>query len=92
LRQFRSILRQAARSLDKKNIELANERHQKHLLEQQIEELKPKKKVKVVPSPNSRFVRLEQIQKAQKKAIARAAQITHSRARDILEEEDLGLF
>ena len=39
-------------------------RMEKRALQQQVEELKPKKRFKVVPDQNRRFVQIEQVQVA----------------------------
>ena len=40
-------------------------------LEREVEDLRPKKKVKVVPDKNKAFVQIEEVKKAQAIAIAR---------------------
>jgi hypothetical protein len=83
-RSKRSILRKAAKALDNKNFEIATLQHQKRALEQQLEDMKPKKRAKVVPNPNHRFVQLPQIQKAQQLAAAKLATGNRSQARQVL--------
>ena len=63
-RQLRAIFRKAGKALDKKNVELAITCIEKRALERRIDDLKPKKKAKVVPDPNRRFVQIEHVQTA----------------------------
>ena len=79
-RSTRAALRKAARALDLKDVKLATVHMETKILKQQIEDLKPKKRAKVIPDPNRRFVKLDQVRVAQAKAIAREKSNTRSKA------------
>lgn len=74
----REAIRKASKALDKKNRELAEAEMQKRALEEQIANLRPKKRQKVDISPNKRFASLGHIQLAQAKARAAAQSIPGS--------------
>src|SRR6185295_9850706 len=61
-RDQREVVAKTAKALDAKNVEIAFLQKEKRALLQQIEDLKPKKKVKVVPDIGKRFVQIAQVQ------------------------------
>lgn len=70
-RDTRMVVRKAAKSIDQKNTELAILQMEKKALKRELEDLRPKKRVKVVPDKNKLFVQIEDVKKAQAIAIAR---------------------
>ena len=67
-RAQREVVAKAAKALDAKNVEIAFLRKEKRAHLEQIENIKPKKKVKVVPDIGRRFVQIAQIQAVQQLA------------------------
>ncbi len=59
------VLRKAAKALDTKNMEIALLRLEKRSLEQEIEDLRPKKKKKVAVEMGRRFVQIAQVSAVQ---------------------------
>jgi len=70
-RCIRAALQKAAKALDVKDVKLTTVYMENKLLKQKIEDLKLKKRAKVIPDPNRQFINLDQIQAAQAKAAAR---------------------
>ena len=58
---------------------------EKRALQQQIEELRPKKRIKVVPDQNRRFVQIEQVEVARGIAHFRETHKPRSGAKPVLE-------
>jgi 4-hydroxybenzoate polyprenyltransferase len=79
----RLLFRKIGRSLDGQSTKLAAAEATIQKLELQIDHLRPRKRAKVKESPNSRFVQIDQIVKAQKRLAqqlepARLSQLTSS--------------
>lgn len=84
-RGFRMLRSKAASALDKVVAENAILRFQKKELEQQVEDLRPKKRQKVVPTEGAGFVRIEQIQAARIAARAKETYRAFETAGEMLE-------
>ena len=85
-RPQREIIAKAAKALDIKNAEIALLRGQKRVLEQQIEDLRPKKRKKVAPTLGQRLVGIAQIE-----AVQQLAELTgaNNKGRTGLQDIDL---
>jgi hypothetical protein len=67
-RAQRDVLSKAARALDTKNVQIMILERKKRALTERIEDLRPKKKTKVVPDVGRRFVQIAQIEAIQQLA------------------------
>ena len=72
-RSQRAILQKAAKALDVKNTKIAFLQAEKRALERQVEDLRPKKKQKVIPTLGQRLVGIAQVQ-----AVRQLAEIVQS--------------
>ena len=66
----RLLVRKIGKSLDAKAIEIAQRDQRIKALELEVEQLRPKKRMKVVPDPNERFVGIQHIARVQASAAA----------------------
>jgi 4-hydroxybenzoate polyprenyltransferase len=62
------LFRKITKAFDKKDYLLATAKRQVQALERELESLKPRKRMKVRTSPNSKFVNIKAIQQAQEEA------------------------
>jgi 4-hydroxybenzoate polyprenyltransferase len=83
-RDTRMVVRKAAKSIDQKNTELALLQMEKKALERQLEDLRPKKRVKVVPEKNKLFAQIKDVKKAQAIAIAREKSKPRATAKGVI--------
>ena len=74
----RLLFRKISKSIDEQNTKLAKAEGVVRGLEAKIDNLRPKKKQKVEPGPNERFVRIEDIMKAKAALEANSEPITTS--------------
>ena len=62
------LARKLAKGYDIKDLALAQAQTKIHKLQKEVEILRPKKRKRVLPSPNSKFIRIEDIWKAKMKS------------------------
>jgi hypothetical protein len=69
-RSIRLFLAKVGRGLDNQNTKIISLDRDIYLLNHQIEEMKPKKRKKITPNPNAKFVKVEDVYKARQKMYA----------------------
>jgi hypothetical protein len=82
----RLLIRKIGKGLDANAMAIAQRDQRIRALELEVERLRPKKRMKVVPNPNERFVGIQQIARVQAEAAAAIA--AEAALQDVEEEEE----
>ncbi len=75
----RLLFRKIGRVIDSQNTAITTQKETIRLLEEKIEQLKPKRRSKVIPDPNSRFVRIQQIVATKRRIAKLCDPVLHSK-------------